>query len=205
MVMRTVLGRLFQSWSNDNGQTWTRPQPSALAASTSPAQIRRLPTGHLLMVWNQESEEEIKRGYNRTRLSAAISRNGGSIWEFFQNVESLREGTRFEPGTIRPVVPAEISFAPGLPAPARDAEYIDEAEAHVRCAYPSVFVMKDRVLIAHTYGKYEAHPAKAQLARGSEAGGYNQKLKILPLKWFYGGKEPAANPFLREAFQPAKP
>ena len=50
MVMRTGLGRLFQAWSNDNGETWTRPQPTALASTEAPAQIRRLPTGHLLMV-----------------------------------------------------------------------------------------------------------------------------------------------------------
>ena len=36
---------------------------------------------------------------------------------------------------------------------------------------PSVFVMKDRVLIAHTYGKYEEHPTKAQVTRSSEGGG----------------------------------
>ena len=32
-----------------------------------------------------------------------------------------------------------------------------------------------------------------------------QKFMILPYKWFYGGKEPADNPFLREAYEPAKP
>jgi hypothetical protein len=61
MVFRTGLGRLYQSWSHDNGETWTRPQPTALASSTAPAQVRSLPTGHLLMVWNQESEDEVKR------------------------------------------------------------------------------------------------------------------------------------------------
>lgn len=29
--------------------------------------------------------------------------------------------------------------------------------------------------------------------------------KIRPIKWFYGGKEPADNPFLKEAYAPAKP
>ena len=35
--------------------------------------------------------------------------------------------------------------------------------------------------------------------------GCGQQRKILPFKWFYGGKEPADNPFLREAYEPAKP
>src|SRR5262249_35221917 len=74
MMMRTGLGRLYQAWSHDNGETWTRPQPTALAATQTPAQIRQLPNGHLLIVWNQESEEDVKRGFNRMRISAAISR-----------------------------------------------------------------------------------------------------------------------------------
>ncbi len=32
-----------------------------------------------------------------------------------------------------------------------------------------------------------------------------QKLKVLPLTWFYGGKEPADNPFLPRAHEPATP
>jgi hypothetical protein len=160
----------------------------------------------LLAVWNQENEEEIRRGYNRTRLSAALSRNGGSVWEFFQNVESLHEETRVEPGPLRPVAPAEFYLAPGQPAPERQAEYIQTAPEHGRWSYPSVFVAKDRVFIAHTYSRHEPDPAQAQLVLSrSREGGFNQKLKILPLTWFYGGKEPADNPFLDRAYEPARP
>jgi hypothetical protein len=158
----------------------------------------------LLVVWNQESEEEVKRGYNRTRISAAISRNGGSIWEFFQNVESMHEATRVEPGPIRPLRPAEYYLNPGLPAPEREVEHIVEVNFHGRWSYPSAFVMKDRVLIAHTYSYYGEHPTKAQMVN-SQGEGVNQKLKVLPLSWFYGGKEPADNPMLQEAYEPAKP
>ena len=204
--MRNGLGRLFQAWSNNNGETWTRPQPMSLAASTAPAQIRKLPTGHLLIVWNQEGEEEVKQGLHRNRLSCAISRNGGSIWEFFQNVESFLPGTRVEPGPIRSSRPAEINFEPGRPAPEREAQYIVSRDEFGRCAYPSVLVLKDRVLIAHTYTRWEDDPVKGQLVQSSrKPGGFNQKLKVLPLKWFYGGKEPSANPYLKEAYEPAKP
>jgi len=206
MFMRTALGRVFQAWSQDNGETWTRPQPTSLASSNSPAQIRALPTGHLLAVWNQESEDEIKRGYTRTRLSSAVSRNGGSVWEFFQNVESLHEATRVEPGPIRPTRPAEFHFEPGRPAPEREREHILPAQCHGRWSYPSVFVMKDRVLVAHTYSFYEEHPDRAQLVLSREKpGSFNQKLKVLPLTWFYGGKQPADNPLLPRATEPAKP
>jgi hypothetical protein len=206
MFMRTGLGRLFCAWSYDNGETWTRPQATSLAASTAPSQIRTLPNGHLMVVWNQESEGEVKRGYNRTRLSAAISRNGGSVWEFFQNVESMHEETRVEPGPIRPVRPAEYHFEPGVPVPEREKEHILPVKFHGRWSYPSVLVLKDRVLIAHTYSVYEEHPTRAELVLSSrQEGGFNQKLKVLPLTWFYGGKEPADNPFLPRAQEPARP
>ncbi|HHZ93958.1 TPA: exo-alpha-sialidase [Candidatus Poribacteria bacterium] len=206
MFMRNGLGRIFQAWSEDNGQTWTRPQPTSLASSTAPAQIRTLPTGHLLAVWNQESPEEIQRGYNRTRISSAISRNGGSVWEFFQNVESMHEETRIEPAPIQPVRPAEFHFDPGIPAPERQREHIMSVEFHGRWSYPSVFVMADRVLIAHTYSVYEEHPTRAELILSSrKEARFNQKLKVLPLNWFYGGKEPADNPFLPRANDPATP
>ena len=207
MFMRTGLGRLFQAWSDDNGTTWSRPQPTPLAASPAPGQIRTLPNGHLLAVWNQESEAEIRRGYNRTRISAAISRNGGSVWEFFQNVESLHEETRVEPGPIRAVLPEEIHFAAGCPAPERDGTYIATASAHGRWSYPSVRVLADRVIIAHTWSAYDEHPTEAWLTLSSRAGegAPNQKRKVLPLTWFYGGRQPADNPYLPTAWEPARP
>ena len=213
LMARNNMGRLFQAWSDDNGDTWTRLQPTSLAACTTPPQIRTLPNGHLLCVWNQTSEEETRMGNNRTRISSAVSRDGGRVWEFFQNVHSMHETTRVEPGPIRANRPEEIYFPAGQSAAERDPRYVKNFEEHARFSYPSVFVMKDRVFITHTYqGNYEEHAKLAQLvARGTgeknpETGDYmRQYLKILPLKWFYGGKEPADNPFLREAYEPAKP
>jgi len=213
MMMRNCLGRLFQAWSNDNGETWTRPQPTVLASPTCPAQIRTLANGHLLCVWNQEDEHLTKQGYARRRISSAISRDGGRVWEFFQNVQSMHEETRVEPGPIRPTRPEEIYFPSGQSATERDPQYVGNFEEHNRSSYPSCFVMKDRVFIAYSYSnRYEQHPTLAQVQsdgageKHPETGAdMGQLLKILPLKWFYGGKEPADNPFLREAYEPAKP
>jgi hypothetical protein len=207
MIMRTGVGRHFQSWSHDDGATWTRPEPTQLAASTTPAQIRTLPMGHLLVVWNQESEAEVKMGYNRTRISSAVSRNGGTIWEFFQNVESIHEETRVVAGPIRHLFPAEYSFKPGeAGAPEWESEYIEPHERCVRWSYPSVLVMKDRVLIAHTYSVYKEHPTKATLIIDKFGEGItNQKLKVFPISWFYGGKEPADHPFLTVRDDRAEP
>ncbi|MBM3934792.1 MAG: exo-alpha-sialidase [SAR202 cluster bacterium] len=206
MMMRTGLGRHFQSWSSDNGETWTRPMPTPLASSTTPAQIRMLHNGHLLVVWNQESAEETRRGYNRTRISSAISRNGGSVWEFFQNIQSIHETTRVEPGPIRPTRAVESYFNSGWPSPERPVEDIMTAQVQGRWSTPSVFVMKDRVIVAHTHTMYGEDPVEAKItAEGGKGQSGNQKQKVLPIEWFYGGKRPADNPFLKRAHEATVP
>lgn len=202
IMLRTGLGRLYQAWSNDDGETWGRPQPTSLAASTTPAYITSIPsTGHLLVVWNQEGEKDVKRSFPRSRMSAAISRNGGSVWEFFQNVESMHEETRVEPGPIRPLRPAEYYYEAGLPAPERDAEYISsttrEDSWSWRITYPGVFVTGDRVFVHYRCIICEEHPTKAKIVQRKLT-----RFKVIPLSWFYGGKEPADNPVLTKAWNP---
>ncbi len=186
MIMRCRLGRLFQAWSEDNGETWSRPEPTQLAGTQAPGQIRRLPSGHLLVVWTQQSYEEIRQGYIRTRLSSAISRNGGGIWESFQNVESLHEETHVEPGPIELVRPAgSYSILPG-PASENDAGYVAPImEGYGRWSYPSVYVAEDRVLISHTQSVHDSVTGEVDDNSGS-------KLKVLPISWFYGGMDPTA-------------
>ena len=194
MFMRTGLGRLFQSWSHDSGETWTRPAATSLASSTAPPQIKTFSNGHLLCVWNQQSEEEVRQGYLRTRLSSAVSRNGGSLWEFFQNVESIHEETRVVPGPVRLARPAEYHFGPEVPAPELDDENVTAAHTLGTWTYPSATVFDDRVFLAYRYTRYREHPEYAQLVGSSEnqgAYGFILKLKVFPLSWFYGGKKPA--------------
>ena len=57
-------------------------------------------------------------------------------------------------------------------------------------------------------GQFQDRVPQSEIIRNPtdpEANTINQKLKVLPLKWFYGGKEPASNPSLKEAYEPAKP
>ncbi len=188
MLLRTRLGRLYQSRSEDNGETWTRPEPTQLAGTQAPAQIRKLPqTGDLLTVWTQQSEREIKRGFIRTRLSSAISRNQGAIWEHFQNVESLHEETHVEPGPLYPVRPEGAYGAPGGGVVC-DQEYVMPLpEGYGMWSYPSVFVAEDRALISYNYFLCDS---AGQRSRG-------HRMKVLPLSWFYGGRDPASeNPTL---------
>ncbi len=187
MIVRTGLGRLFQAWSDDNGESWSRLQPTQLAGTQAPGQLRKFPqTGHLLVVWTQQSEREIREGFIRTRLSSAISRNGGGLWEHFQNVESLHEATHVEPGPIYQVRP-EGCYAvhPEVPASEVEAEYaVPLPEGYGRWAYPSAFVAEDRVLISHTYSLHDS-------VTGEVVNPGTSKLKVLPISWFYGGDDPA--------------
>jgi len=206
MLLRTNLGRLYQAWSDDDGETWTRPQATVLAASPSPAQVRALPMDrHLLVVWTQQSEEEILQGFIRTRLSAAVSRNGGGVWEFYQNIESLHEETRVEPSPIYAQCPEGKFMEAELPALERRAEHVvDLPVGWGRWSYPSVFVYRDRVLVAHTYSFLTPHPTRAELVNGAPEG-VNSKLKVIPITWFYGGKEPADNAQLKRIREAAQP
>ena len=56
--------------------------------------------------------------------------------------------------------------------------------------------------IIRNHGK---HRNRGNLRIKSKEGGFSQKLKVLPITWFYGGKAPAENPFLPRAEAPATP
>ena len=198
MFIRTWLGRLYQSVSEDNGDTWTPPSPTDLAADHSPAALATIPdTGHLICVWSQHSETEIKQARVRTRLSSAVSRNSGLLWEYFQNVESIYPETRLPPGPIRPCRPEESYLGSYDHATTWDHGHVQTLPPQFgRWSYPSLHVTGDRALIANTYSKYD----KAGIRHGGS------RLKVLPLEWFYGGGDRLqTNPNFPEIFEPATP
>ena len=179
MFMRNLLGRIFESWSYDNGETWSPPQPTQLSASGSPSLIQKLPaTDDLLCIWNQQSAEEMRLGYYRTRLSAAVSRNGGGLWEFFQNVESIHEQRRIEPSPLHMARPqGQFALHPGKKAYENDPSSVVDLDERFGIWTNHTFcVLEDRVLVI-----------------------YAGKCKILPLNWFYRGRDPhAESPLLQK-------
>ena len=81
MMCRTTIGQLYRVYSNDGGENWSAPEPAGLASAYAPCMIRRIPqTGDLVIIWNQASREEIWNGYERNRLSVAISKDEGKSW-----------------------------------------------------------------------------------------------------------------------------
>jgi hypothetical protein len=183
MLLRTPLGRFYQSWSADNGTTWSHPEPSSLATALAPAALGRIPgTGDLLVIWNQSSADEIEKGLQRHRLSTAISKDGGATWLRGRNVFSVYgEGDRtyVEPPPIQNYRAMEL--APRLPANDIQGTYPfltfwkDTAIVRFHCLERS-----DRIVgTPETVGYELPDPQSRGVVGGVQLG--------LPISWFYEG------------------
>ena len=88
MFIRTQLGHIAVSYSSDGGDTWGEAKSSGVAATESPATIRRIPsTGDLLMIWNPEFRPGADHGGRRTPLAAAVSSDEGKTWHHRRDIE----------------------------------------------------------------------------------------------------------------------
>jgi len=88
MLMRTALGGQYGSLSTDDGQSWSRPEPTALVGTAAPVSISRIPaTGHLLAIWNRNPDTYAANNSNRNPLTAAISEDEGETWGHIRNLE----------------------------------------------------------------------------------------------------------------------
>ena len=105
MYGRVNLGRIYESYSDDRGETWTEAIPTNLAAYPCPRNLKRIPkTGDLLLIWNQLSRWEAMHGLFRHRLTCAISRDEGKTWTQRRNLESLDDVTTIEPDGEDPLM-----------------------------------------------------------------------------------------------------
>jgi len=85
---RTDQGAQYGFTSNDKGNIWSAPTPTALRSPTSPASIERLPNSpDLLAIFNDHSGEFPFPKGKRTPLIAAISRDGGQTWPVRKVIE----------------------------------------------------------------------------------------------------------------------
>ena len=77
-LFRTKGGCLYETVSEDGGETWSASTPSALPSPESMARMVQLQSGNLLVVWNNVSSTT---QHPRHPLAAAVSRDGGRSWE----------------------------------------------------------------------------------------------------------------------------
>ena len=181
LLARSTVGRLVQSYSEDGGETWSPIVPSDLASSYSPPRLRRIPsTGDLLCVWNQVSRDEIKRGYRRGRLSAALSMDNGASWEHFKTIEvsaGMEDVERISPPY--PITP--VIALPELGTIPEDFATFD---------YANVGFSGDKVYLMYHRSWIEAEEDTPQAVTLGERHGTVRKpgeivLRIYPLEWFY--------------------
>jgi len=77
-LFRTTAGWLYQTLSEDGGETWSDSRQSALPSPEAMARMIKLRSGNLLLVWNNVSSTSQAP---RHPLVAAVSRDGGKSWD----------------------------------------------------------------------------------------------------------------------------
>lgn len=82
---RTDLGRQYEFFSHDNGETWSLPAPSRFTSPNSPLSMKRVPgSDRLLAIWNPgpnyESRPMQRIGGDRTPLLVATGKNATGAW-----------------------------------------------------------------------------------------------------------------------------
>jgi len=175
MIARTQMGRPYKSFSKDGGVSWTKPAPVDLGSSPSPHTLGRIPsTGDLLIVWNQTSPEECLNGLMRHRLSMAVSRDGGTTWGHFRNLESLDDRSHVDPPPPEPKVYLMRDWKYIQPT---DHQRYPHAPGCLRISYPTVTFWKNEIAVAYDYG----NGGPGDLAEGSAT-----KVKIVSVDWLYG-------------------
>jgi hypothetical protein len=92
MLIRTQMGRFYESYSSDDGQTWSRPVATSLISSDSPAGLVRLPDDRIVVLLNRCLRFPYAYG-GRHVLHAAISDDDGRTWRGYREVsrDPLRE------------------------------------------------------------------------------------------------------------------
>lgn len=73
MLIRTGSGVLWESFSTDNGRSWSDGQPTTIASPGSRFFIRRLASGNLLLVNHYKFK-------GRSHLTARLSKDDGATW-----------------------------------------------------------------------------------------------------------------------------
>lgn len=85
-IRADVKAQLY-AYSDDDGETFTKPQKWNFASPLAPASIKRIPsTGDLLLIWNDNP------GRQRSPLSVAVSSDEGQTWTHQKTLEGNPNG-----------------------------------------------------------------------------------------------------------------
>ena len=178
MFGRTRLGRIYQSLSEDQGNSWSKPQPTLLASNYTPPHLWRIPqTGDLLCIWNQADANEMWAGYHRFRLSCAVSTDDGATWRHFRNLEARDDTSYVPPGPI--MVYGQLSY--GYAEPVDTGRY-HRSDSGSRICYPATAAIGDEIYVCYDHG-FASNRVDAQGHKKPR--GHGTRFRALPVSWFY--------------------
>ena len=100
MVFRTQTGYLFESYSQDQGETWSPARRTAFRSSNSPAALLRLDSGQLVMSWNNEGSYNPVHGVSYSRQALSMAIHDGSGWKGYRQVSPPVQATDDPGGTM---------------------------------------------------------------------------------------------------------
>lgn len=84
MLLRTTLGRFWETYSDDGGRYWREIRPSQIDAFNAPGYLLRLASGRLALVWNrlhaERPDSNVPPGWQRGELSLALSDDDAKTW-----------------------------------------------------------------------------------------------------------------------------
>jgi len=97
MVHRTLRGWLYESRSEDGGETWTAPARSGIRNPRAPARLERVPGGDaVLMVHNSHVTGEGWHQGARHILALRISTDGGRSWHGYRELEYQQDNVWYD-------------------------------------------------------------------------------------------------------------
>jgi hypothetical protein len=175
LLGRTLTGRIARAISDDGGRSWwPGARSTELMSSYSPCCVGRLPTtGDLVVIWNQLSRAEIRKGLRRCRLSSAISKDEGKTWASFKNIDAIQSmgGT------------SHIPPDPDLTPVAGDDE-VGELPADLALFhYPNLSIVDDAVFLCYDVIGYRVTTDKDGTKSTTPV--RKPRTRILPAEWFY--------------------
>ena len=100
MLARSKNDWVMSSWSCDNGNTWSEPEPTMLPNPNTGTDAVTLKNGLQLIVFNNSKKEEGKWGGPRTILDIAVSRDGID-WKIVYTLENESPGEFSYPAVIQ--------------------------------------------------------------------------------------------------------
>ena len=173
MMSRTHGGFIYRCESLDGGESWSTPVRTDLPASGTPTSLRYIPgSDDILLLWNQVTQEEIRWGLGRHRLTAAVSSDGGDTWPRRRNLESLDSRV-----FIPPEEGGDAKQVDRITREQRRPEMMKKLgmnpDGIIVAEYSSLVFVQDKAVITYDVSSWK-HP------------GCSLKLCVLPKEWFHG-------------------